>query len=138
MISHVGQLPRLSQSEWIWNRVILSRQQSPADAKFLPPKQKSKDFELQDRFLHIAMKKSLDDGSSNVVAERNIAKGIFQPDFERHQPSFCRHFLYCFQSSCWRFDLCSDKWPAPAFAPAWLEKMPNDFSCRSAAKAESK
>ena len=45
---------------------------------------------------------------------------------------------FCFNSSCLRFGLCSHKWPAPAFAPAWLEKMPNDFSCRSAAKAESK
>ena len=85
MISHVGLLPKLSQSEWIWNRVILTRHQSPV-IQFFPSKAevlRPKELEVQDRFLHIAMKKSLDDGSSNVVAERNIARGIFQLDFEK-------------------------------------------------------
>jgi len=83
MISHVGLLPRLSQSEWIWNRVILTRQQSPAVQSSYLQSRSPKELELQDRFLHIAMRKSLDDGSSNVVAERNIARGIFQLDFEK-------------------------------------------------------
>ena len=83
MISHVGLLPRLSQSEWIWNRVILARHQSPVIQSFSLQSRSPKELELQDRFLHIAMRKSLDDGSSNVVAERNIARGIFQLDFEK-------------------------------------------------------
>ena len=57
MISHVGLLSRLSQSEWIWNRVILPRQQSPLIESFYFQSRSPKELEVEDRMLPIAMKR---------------------------------------------------------------------------------
>ena len=52
MISHVGLLPKLSQSEWIWNRVILTRHQSPVTVQNSYLESRSpKELEVQDRFV---------------------------------------------------------------------------------------
>ena len=55
MISHVGLLSRLSQSEWIWNRVILTRHQSPVIQSFSLQSRSPKELEVQDRFVRTAM-----------------------------------------------------------------------------------
>ena len=68
MISHVGQLPRLSQSEWIWNRVILSRQQSPAVRSSCLQSRSPKELEVQDRIVRIAMRRLLDEGNTKAFA----------------------------------------------------------------------
>ena len=83
MISHVGLLPRLSQSEWIWNRVILTRQQSPAVQISYLQSRSPKELEVQDRIVRIAMRRLLDEGNTKVFAEKNISKQIFQLDFEK-------------------------------------------------------
>ena len=83
MISHVGLLPRLSQSEWIWNRVILTRQQSPAVQSSYLQSRSPKELEVQDRIVRIAMRRLLDEGNTKVFAEKNISKQIFQLDFEK-------------------------------------------------------
>ena len=55
MISQVGQPPRLSQSEWIWNRVILTRHQSPVIQSFSLQSRSPKELEVQDRFVRTEM-----------------------------------------------------------------------------------
>ena len=82
MISHVGLLPRLSQSEWIWNRVILTRQQSPAVQISYLQSRSPKELEVQDRIVRIAMRRLLDEGNTKVFAEKK-ARRIFQLDFEK-------------------------------------------------------
>ena len=82
MISHVGLLPRLSQSEWIWNRVILTPHQSPAVQSSYLQSRSPKELEVQDRIVRIAMRRLLDEGNTKVFAEREISKRIFQLDFE--------------------------------------------------------
>ena len=82
MISHVGLLPRLSQSEWIWNRVILTPHQSPAVQSSYLQSRSPKELELQDRIVRIAMRRLLDEGNTKVFAEKDISKQIFQLDLE--------------------------------------------------------
>ena len=130
MISHAGLLSRPRQSEWICNRVTLTQHQSPVTQNSYLESRSPKELEVQDRFVRTAMtRKSRWKWHQRICLKRQSQGKI---------SDLARTRTYCFKSSCLRFGLCSHKWPAPAFAPAWLEKMPNDFSGRSAAKAESK
>ena len=88
MISQVGQPPRLSQSEWIWNRVILIRHQSPAVQSSYLQSRSPKELEViqsvspESRsplrfttgFLPNAMRRFLDEGNSNTFAQKNNLK----------------------------------------------------------------
>ena len=177
MISHVGLLPKLSQSEWIWNRVILTRHQSPVIQSFSLQSRSPKELEVQDRFVRTEMtrksrwykvflrKAEVLWGSRQVFAEcyekvsgwrhsntfaqkKQLAKQHILADFEQlsNVDTFlaedyeCSEILPIDTALC---HLAGDlvrvlRNGASAIAPAWLEKMRNDFSGRSAAKAESK
>ena len=95
------------------------------------------------------MRRFLDEGNSNTFAQKKqFAKQHILADFEQlsnvdtllAEDYECSEILPIDTALC---HLAGDlvrvlRNGASAFAPAWLEKMPNDFSCRSAAKAESK
>ena len=95
------------------------------------------------------MRRFLDEGNSNTFApKKQLEKQNILADFEQlsnvvtflAEDYECSEVLPIDTALC---HLAGDlvrvlRNGASAIAPAWLEKMRNDFSCRSAVKAEAK